>query len=344
MLLRTVSLGHAGTGFAPRSGKDDPSGAPGLAALSICESMLLSMTDTGVIDDDEAKAILEDAATRAPQRGRCVGWLWRGSSSGGRDHRGDHHRRQLGAPSPKRHGGAVHPLPMVRATVYEDCTGGAPLRSGATPPLRRHREDRGPSYRRLVELGHDVVLFASADARTKARLVPVRDQAIRLDPHPLKSDLAAHLSMLHELHRRADEFDILHFHVDLIHFPFFEELAQPDRDRCTAGSTSRTWPRPTGAGRTTLGLDLGRPERPLPWRTGSPPSPTACGRASIGFTPEPADGGYLAFLGRISPEKRPDRAIAIAKRTGLRLKIAAKVDAVDRAYFAKRSSPCSAIP
>jgi glycosyltransferase involved in cell wall biosynthesis len=77
----------------------------------------------------------------------------------------------------------------------------------------------------LVELGHDVTLFASADARTSAKLVSVRDQAIRLDPHPLKSDLAAHLSMLQELHLREDEFDAIHFHVDLIHFPFFEELA-----------------------------------------------------------------------------------------------------------------------
>ena len=77
----------------------------------------------------------------------------------------------------------------------------------------------------LVELGHDVTLFASAEAHTRATLVPVRDQAIRLDPFPLKSDLAAHLSMLHELHLRRYEFDLLHFHVDLIHFPFFEDLA-----------------------------------------------------------------------------------------------------------------------
>jgi glycosyltransferase involved in cell wall biosynthesis len=77
----------------------------------------------------------------------------------------------------------------------------------------------------LVELGHDVTLFASAEAHTRATLVPVRDQAIRLDPFPLKSDLAAHLSMLHELHLRRHEFDLLHFHVDLIHFPFFEDLA-----------------------------------------------------------------------------------------------------------------------
>ena len=77
----------------------------------------------------------------------------------------------------------------------------------------------------LVELGHEVTLFASAEARTRATLVPVRDQAIRLDPSTLKSDLAAHLSMLHELHNRRDEFDVLHFHVDLVHFPFFEQIA-----------------------------------------------------------------------------------------------------------------------
>src|ERR1041385_6219848 len=77
----------------------------------------------------------------------------------------------------------------------------------------------------LVDLGHKVTLFASAEAHTRATLVPVRDQAIRLDPFPLKSDLAAHLSMLHELHSRRYEFDLLHFHVDLIHFPFFEDLA-----------------------------------------------------------------------------------------------------------------------
>src|SRR6266404_5675523 len=77
----------------------------------------------------------------------------------------------------------------------------------------------------LVELGHEVTLFATAEAHTRATLVPVRDQAIRLDPLPLKSDLAAHLSMLHELHLRRHEFDLLHFHVDLIHFPFFEDLA-----------------------------------------------------------------------------------------------------------------------
>jgi glycosyltransferase involved in cell wall biosynthesis len=78
----------------------------------------------------------------------------------------------------------------------------------------------------LVAAGHDVVLFASAEAQTRARLVPVRDQAIRLDPAVLKSDLAAHLGMLQEVRARMNEFDVLHFHVDMIHFPFFELCAE----------------------------------------------------------------------------------------------------------------------
>src|ERR1700684_2915577 len=98
----------------------------------------------------------------------------------------------------------------------------------AVPPLLYGGTERIVAYLSdaLVELGHDVTLFSSADARTKARLVPVRDQAIRLDPAPLKSDLAAHLTMLAEVRRRADEFDIIHFHTDMVHFPIFEHLIQ----------------------------------------------------------------------------------------------------------------------
>src|SRR4051794_7844793 len=77
----------------------------------------------------------------------------------------------------------------------------------------------------LVELGHDVTLFATSDASTQAQLVPVRDKAMRLDESPLKSDLAAHLTMLYEVRRRLHQFDVLHFHIDLLHFPMFEEYA-----------------------------------------------------------------------------------------------------------------------
>ena len=109
VLLRTVSLGHAGTRFCTsiRKGRSHER-CSGLAALSICESMLLSMTDTGVIDDDEAKAILEDAARRTGNA--AGGWMALARIIERRcDHRGDHHRRQLGAPSPKRQRGAVPP-------------------------------------------------------------------------------------------------------------------------------------------------------------------------------------------------------------------------------------------
>jgi len=78
----------------------------------------------------------------------------------------------------------------------------------------------------LVSQGHDVTLFASADARTRARLVPMRQQALRLDPAPLKSDLASHMVLLQEVRRQADDFDVLHFHIDLLHFPFFADMAQ----------------------------------------------------------------------------------------------------------------------
>ena len=77
----------------------------------------------------------------------------------------------------------------------------------------------------LVHLGHEVTLFAAADACTKAELVGVRDQSIRLDAALLKSDLAAHLTMLYEVKRRAQQFDVLHFHIDMLHFIMFEQLA-----------------------------------------------------------------------------------------------------------------------
>src|SRR5579863_8834774 len=74
----------------------------------------------------------------------------------------------------------------------------------------------------LVDLGHEVVLFAAGNARTKARLVAVREQALRLDPDPLKSDLAAHLNLLDDVRKAAADFDVLHFHTNLLHFPLAE--------------------------------------------------------------------------------------------------------------------------
>ena len=163
----------------------------------------------------------------------------------------------------------------------------------------------------LVDLGHDVTLFASADAHTKARLVPVRDQAIRLDPAPLKSDLAAHMVMLSEVLKRADDFDVIHFHTDMIQFPMFERYA--DRTLTTLhgrldmrdiGGVYERWP---NFGLVSISDDQ---RRPLPFANWKATVQHGMPAETYKFAPK--SSGYLAFLGRISPEKRPDRAIQIA--------------------------------
>jgi glycosyltransferase involved in cell wall biosynthesis len=196
----------------------------------------------------------------------------------------------------------------------------------------------------LVELGHDVTLFAAADARTAAHLIPVRDQAIRLDPAPLKSDLAAHLTLLYEVRRRAAQFDVLHFHIDLMHFPVFEALAHKTittlhgrldiRDLTTAYAH---WPQ--------FGLvSISDAQRQ------ALPDANWLATVAHGFPPsqyrfrEAAHQPYLAFLGRISPEKRPDIAVRLARAAGVPLKIAAKVDAADVAYFTSVIRPLLADP
>lgn len=190
----------------------------------------------------------------------------------------------------------------------------------------------------LVELGHEVTLFASAEAQTRARLAPVRDQAIRLDPSPLRSDLAAHMVQLAEVRRRAHEFDVLHFHTDMLHFPFFEDMPEKTittmhgrLDITDLEGVYKRWPRfPL--------VSISQDQRKLlPFANWS-------GTVHHGLDPDlyrfsPKSRGYLAFLGRISPEKRPDRAIAIATRLGRTLRIAAKVDSVDQQYFDEKIEP-----
>ncbi|WP_395679283.1 glycosyltransferase family 4 protein [Inquilinus sp.] len=209
---------------------------------------------------------------------------------------------------------------------------------GGTERIVAHLSDA------LVALGHDVTLFSSADAQTRARLVPVRDQAIRLDPSPLKSDYAAHLSMLHEVRRRADEFDIIHCHVDLLHFPMFEAIARRTVTTLHGRLDLKDLP----------GVYRLWPDFPLVSISESQRAPLADanwaatvhhGLAEELFQPPPAPrGDYLAFLGRISPEKRPDRAIEIARRSGRRLRIAAKVDDADRVYFKEAIAPLLSDP
>jgi len=190
----------------------------------------------------------------------------------------------------------------------------------------------------LVALGHDVTLFASGDSITAATLAPCVPQALRLDPN-VRDTIPYYMLMLDRVRQRAADFDILHFHIDQFHFPLFRPIA---------GRTVTTL-----HGRQDLPdlrpLYIGFDDMPLVSISHAQrrPIPTANFVATIhhgiplGLHRPSAQvrGGYLAFLGRISPEKRPDRAIMIARAAGIPLKIAAKVDRVDEVYFRTQIKP-----
>ncbi|WP_137389439.1 glycosyltransferase family 4 protein [Rhodoligotrophos defluvii] len=219
----------------------------------------------------------------------------------------------------------------------------APLAESCPPKLYGGTE-RIVSYltEELVRQGHDVTLFASGDSRTSAKLVPCCEMGLRLDKSVMDI-LPYHVIMLDEISRRADEFDVLHFHTDFIHYPLIRPLA----DRCVTtlhGRLDLPDLKPLYAAFPELPLvsisyDQRRPMPPVNWvgtvYHGLP-------RDLLPFTSRPK-GNYLAFLGRISPEKRPDRAIEIAGRAGIPLKIAAKVDKADQAYWHSTIAPLIAM-
>jgi glycosyltransferase involved in cell wall biosynthesis len=208
----------------------------------------------------------------------------------------------------------------------------APLFESVPPKLYGGTE-RVVAYltEELVRQGHDVTLFASGDSLTSARLVPGCARALRLEGR--RADhVAAHVVHLEQVVRHADAFDVIHFHADYLSFPFARRLRQPHLSTLHGRLDI---PDLVPVYREFDDLPLisisDAQRRPLPWvhwlatvHHGLPPQ-------LLRFSPGP--GRYLAFLGRISPEKRCDRAIAIAQRLGLPLKIAAKVDNADREYF-----------
>lgn len=190
----------------------------------------------------------------------------------------------------------------------------------------------------LVELGHEVTLFASGDARTRGRLVSVRDQALRLDPAPLKSDLAAHMALLGEVADRADEFDIIHFHTDLIQFPFFQRIAGRTVTTLHGRLDLKDLPEVYDRWSEYPLVSISEHQRrPLPHANWAATVPHGFDPGSYRFNAEPE--GYLAFLGRMSPEKGPGQAIEIATRLGKTLRMAAKVDNADLAWFAEVIEP-----
>jgi glycosyltransferase involved in cell wall biosynthesis len=191
----------------------------------------------------------------------------------------------------------------------------------------------------LVELGHDVTLFASAESRTRAKLVSAREQAIRLDERPLKSDLAAHLTMLRDVERHAAQFDVLHFHLELVHLPIFElhctKCVTTLHGRLDLADLPQVYECWRGFGLVSIS---DHQRRPLPNANWLATVPHGLPARRYPFRRHPS-GDYLAFIGRASPEKGLESAIQIAIHAGMPLKIAAKVDSADRIYFAAHVKP-----
>jgi len=208
----------------------------------------------------------------------------------------------------------------------------APLHE-SVPPQFYGGTERVVSYlaEELVRQGQRVTLFATGDSVTCAELRSMWPRGLRLDPD-CRDPLAPHIAMLHDVIASADEFDVIHFHVDYLHFAAARLLRLPAvttlHGRLDNAELAPLYRRYADMPVVSIS-DAQR--RPLPWARwagtvhhGLPPGLLRAG---------PGDGGYLAFVGRISPEKRPDRAIRIARRAGLPLRIAAKVEKTDQPYF-----------
>ncbi len=189
----------------------------------------------------------------------------------------------------------------------------------------------------LVKMGHEVTLFASADSETSARLIPCSPRSLRLD-EGCKDRLAHHILMLERVAQESPNFDLIHFHIDYIHFPLMRRLSTPHLT--------------TLHGRLDIPdlyplyqefcdmpvVSISNAQRtPLPFAKWVGTVYHGLPRDLYRFYAKPGD--YLAFLGRISPEKRPDRAIKIAERVGMKLLIAAKVDEADRVYYEEVIKP-----
>ncbi|MFZ0208296.1 MAG: glycosyltransferase family 4 protein [Roseiarcus sp.] len=219
----------------------------------------------------------------------------------------------------------------------------APL-TEAVPPALYGGTERVISWLtdELVALGQDVTLFASGDSITAAKLEPIWPRALRLDG-TVRDPNALHMMMIEQVYRRSDEFDLMHFHLDYFPFSLMSRQSTPFV--------------------TTLHGRLDLPEHHPAFATFSDipvvsisnaqrrPVPKANWVATVhhglpagALQPQPIPPAYLAFLGRISPEKGADRAIRISQRCGIPLKIAAKVDRADEDYFAETIRPLLSTP
>lgn len=208
------------------------------------------------------------------------------------------------------------------------------------PPLLYGGTERVVSYltEELVRQGHEVTLFASGDSITAAELVACSDRSLRLDKN-IVDPMAHHMVLLEKVFARAEEFDLLHFHIDYLHFPISQP--HPALRHLTTLHGLLDGPDLVPLYRTFSKVPVASisnsQRRPLPWINWQ--ATVYHGLPIDLYEPNETPGEYLVFLGRVSPEKRLDRAIEIASRAGMPLKVAAKVDASDRKYFKKSIRP-----
>jgi glycosyltransferase involved in cell wall biosynthesis len=208
----------------------------------------------------------------------------------------------------------------------------APLYESVPPQLYGGTE-RVVSFltEELVRRGHDVTLFASGDSLTSAKLAPGCDRSLRLKG--CTDYMAPHVLLTEQVAQRADEFDVIHFHIGPIHFPVVRRLRGVAHVTTLHGRLDAPELQPlyTEFGDMPVVGISNAQRRPLPQAGWMATIHHGLPLALYDYCDSPDD--YFAFVGRISPEKRVDRAIAIAKACGCRLRIAAKVDCADRAYF-----------
>jgi glycosyltransferase involved in cell wall biosynthesis len=214
----------------------------------------------------------------------------------------------------------------------------APLYESVPPKLYGGTE-RVVSYltEELVRQGHEVTLFASGDSITEAQLVAACERSLRLDKRCV-AELAHHMLLLERVFQRAEQFDVIHFHVDYLHFPLSRR--QPYAQLTTLhGRLDIPDLVPLYEEYDDMPLvSISNAQRePLAWANWL--ATVYHGLPENLYRPRTAPGTYLAFLGRVCPEKRVDRTIEIARRTGIPLRIAAKIDPVDQDYYEKEIVP-----
>ncbi len=206
----------------------------------------------------------------------------------------------------------------------------------SVPPRRYGGTERVVSYltEELVRQGHRVTLFATADSQTTAHLVPVVDRPLRGDPLWMTHALIE----VEKVFRHADDFDVIHFHADHLHYPLLREATVPVittlHGRLDLPGLSRLYRVFSHAAVVSIS-DAQRAPLPHARWVGT----VHHGLPTTLYHPGSGSGGYLAFVGRASPEKRLDRAIHIARQVGMPLRIGAKVDPADRAYFEREIEP-----